>query len=123
MKYQLANGMEYNFEDHNQQYLANTLLGMIAKGVSVNSLIKHLTSLEQETRKACPLAVEQLTDRQQTVLDYICRGFTAKEVAELLDISYFTVTTHLKEIYRKLDVNNRAEAIFEARQLGLIQTL
>lgn len=60
-----------------------------------------------------------LTDRQLTVLDYICRGFTSMETANLMDISYYTVTTHLKQIYRKLNVSNRAEAIFEARQLGV----
>ena len=121
MKYRLANGMEYSLNDDNQQHLANLVLGMIAKGTPLSTLIARLTFLAQDSNQGDSQLTEQLTERQLMVLDCICRGFTSKEVADLLDISYFTVTTHLKDIYRKLNVNNRAEAIFEARQLGLFQ--
>ncbi|MGB0722838.1 MAG: LuxR C-terminal-related transcriptional regulator [Gammaproteobacteria bacterium] len=64
---------------------------------------------------------ERLTNREQEILKSIAKGYTAKEIAELEGVTYYTVTTHVKNIYRKLAVNSRTEAIFEAIQLGLIQ--
>ncbi len=64
--------------------------------------------------------VENLTDKQQSILLLISQGFTSQEIAEKQGISYHTVTTHIKNIYGKLQVNNRAEAVYRAREQGLI---
>jgi len=61
-----------------------------------------------------------LTDREMDILWGIAKGFTYKDVAERLGISSNTVPTHIKNIYRKLEVNSRSEAVFEAIQRGLI---
>ena len=42
-------------------------------------------------------------------------------VAELLDMSAHTVTTHVKRIYQKLAVHSRGEAVYEATQMGLLR--
>jgi DNA-binding NarL/FixJ family response regulator len=62
-----------------------------------------------------------LTERELTVLNALSRGFTYSEVAEQLGLSSHTVGTHVKHIYRKLEVCSRSEAVFEAAQLGLIR--
>ena len=61
-----------------------------------------------------------ITPRETEVLTLVARGYSNAEVAGLLHMSANTVTTHTKSIYRKLAVNSRSEAVFEAAQLGLI---
>ncbi|MBN4076852.1 response regulator transcription factor [Mariprofundus ferrooxydans] len=61
-----------------------------------------------------------LTVREKDVLNMLARGYSRLETATNLEISPHTVTTHIKNIYRKLAVRSRTEAIFEASQLGLI---
>jgi DNA-binding NarL/FixJ family response regulator len=61
-----------------------------------------------------------LTDKETEVLTELARGYSYKEVAIRLDISHHTVADHVKAIYRKLSVNSRSEAVFEAMQSGLI---
>jgi DNA-binding NarL/FixJ family response regulator len=60
-----------------------------------------------------------LSPRETEVLRLIGRGLKAGEVANTLSISPQTVTTHVKTIYRKLDITSRAEAALEARKRGL----
>ncbi|MGZ3184121.1 MAG: response regulator [Telluria sp.] len=62
-----------------------------------------------------------LTPRETDTLDLIARGYTYDEVAHLLAVSLSTVQTHIRGIYRKLCVNSRSEAVFEANKLGLLQ--
>lgn len=67
-----------------------------------------------------PIANGHLTDKETEVLTELARGYSYKEVAVRLDISHHTVADHVKAIYRKLCVNSRSEAVFEAMQNGLI---
>lgn len=62
-----------------------------------------------------------LTEKEILVLTDLAKGFRYKEVARLHGISPNTVADHVKSIYRKLAVNSRSEAVFEAVQAGLIQ--
>jgi len=61
-----------------------------------------------------------LTPRETEILWSIAKGLTYAEVAEQLGLSRQTVPVHIKSIYRKLQVGNRSEAVFEASRLGLI---
>lgn len=61
-----------------------------------------------------------LTAREMDILWGIAKGFTYEELAGRLGISRQTVPVHIRNIYRKLSVNNRSEAVFEARQRGLL---
>ena len=61
-----------------------------------------------------------LTPREQEVLNAIARGFSYREVADILNMSAQTVPVHVRNIYRKLDAGNRSEAVFEATRQGLI---
>lgn len=60
-----------------------------------------------------------LTERQIKILTLVNQGYSSKEIAAKLNISYHTVTTHVKNIYRKLEVNNRMSALKRAQGLGL----
>jgi DNA-binding NarL/FixJ family response regulator len=62
-----------------------------------------------------------LSAREQQVLGYITKGFTANEIAKLMALSHFTVRTFVRRIYSKLNVTSKAEAIYEAKSLGLLE--
>ena len=62
-----------------------------------------------------------LTARELESLDLIARGYTYAEIAKLLDLSISTVQTHVKNLYAKLSVHSRGEAVFEAHKLGLLK--
>lgn len=61
-----------------------------------------------------------LSAREQEVLEHITKGFTSDEIAVMLGVSRHTVLTYVRRIYAKLEVNSKAEAIFEARTQGLL---
>jgi LuxR family maltose regulon positive regulatory protein len=64
--------------------------------------------------------VEPLSEREMDVMKLLLQGCTDKKIAETLVIARETVHKHLKNIYGKLDVHSRAEAIVRARELGLL---
>ncbi|HEY5638175.1 MAG TPA: response regulator transcription factor [Burkholderiales bacterium] len=61
-----------------------------------------------------------LSPREREILNAISRGYTYAEVGKLHGISAATVHTHLRRIYRKLEVRSKTEAIFEANRMGLL---
>ena len=61
-----------------------------------------------------------LTPREQEVINLISKGFTYKEVAQTLNMSFNTVPVHIRNIYKKMQANNRSEAVHEARILGIL---
>ena len=58
--------------------------------------------------------IEILTDREKQILDLLAKGFIYKEIAADLDISYETVKKHIQNIYEKLQVQNKVEALNKA---------
>jgi DNA-binding NarL/FixJ family response regulator len=62
-----------------------------------------------------------LTKREAAILDLIARGDSYGDVAKRLSLSVGTVQTHIKNIYDKLSVHSRGEAVFEAHRRGLLQ--
>ena len=58
----------------------------------------------------------RLTAREEEVLNLVARGYRSKEIGEALGVSVQTVETHLRNVYEKLHVRSRAEAV--ARFLG-----
>jgi len=53
---------------------------------------------------------QDLSAREQEILDTLSRGSTNSDIAEALEISLFTVKNHLKRIFRKIGVSNRTQA-------------
>ncbi|MEZ4709622.1 MAG: response regulator transcription factor [Caldilineaceae bacterium] len=69
-------------------------------------------------RQASPMRTvdrkDTLTRREQEVMQILVKGFSNKEIANRLTISERTVQTHLSNIFNKLDVSSRTEAVLEA---------
>jgi len=61
-----------------------------------------------------------LTAREREILKMVVEGHNHLNIAALISISHETVRTHVKNIYKKLHVTSRSEAIMKARQQGLV---
>lgn len=61
-----------------------------------------------------------LSARETEVLELVTKGFTANEISEMMQVSRHTVLTFVRRIYTKLKVTSKAEAIYEARNRGLL---
>jgi DNA-binding NarL/FixJ family response regulator len=73
------------------------------------------------TRSTAPDETPQLLSaREKEVLELITKGFTANEIAKLMSLSPFTVRSFVRRIYSKLNVTSKAEAIYEARNQGIL---
>lgn len=88
-------------------------------------IVTSLQNAGPATEGPVPMGTETnvqpvLTPREADVLKTIARGFSHREVAEILGISAQTVPVHARNIYRKLEATNKAEAVYIARQRGLI---
>lgn len=67
-----------------------------------------------------PVDVKSLSPREKEVLQLIAKGLSVVRAAQLLGLSRFTVQDHVKNIYAKLEVASRAEALMLATKLGLV---
>lgn len=65
-------------------------------------------------------AVTELSDRQGEVLTLVSRGYSNSQIAEALGVSDSTVDTTLRRTFKKLDVNNRIDAVVKAIGGGMI---
>ncbi|MBI4671430.1 MAG: hypothetical protein HY741_07155 [Chloroflexi bacterium] len=70
---------------------------------------------------ALPENVEALTDRELQVLHLVAQGLADKQIANQLVVATGTVKRHLNNIYGKLGVNSRTQALARARQVGWIE--
>jgi len=110
--------LKYN-EGHS---IIESIKSMLDGGAPISPVIARL--MLQRFKMPSPHVTdmdESLTERQIKILKFVSQGFSSKEIAQKLDISYYTVTTHIKNIYNKLQVNSRTEALHEAAKQGLIQ--
>jgi len=62
----------------------------------------------------------QLTAREKEILKWLVEGLSYKEMADRLSLSYHTIHTHLKNIYEKMHVNSKGEAISKAMRSKLV---
>jgi DNA-binding NarL/FixJ family response regulator len=89
----------------------------LAGGGSVGAADR--TGLVPDTAGNTPTR-QLLSAREQEVLSHIARGFSYVEIARLQSLSVHTVQSHIKNLYAKLSVHSRSEAVFEATRMGLI---
>lgn len=103
--------------------IADSLKVMTAGGSPVSPLIARsvLRALHSRNTAAPAPASDILSRRELDIMGLLAKGLTLTAIAEILSISEHTVTTHVKKIYKKLNVHSRGEAVYEARQLHLIQ--
>lgn len=125
-----AGAAGYLLKDSEPHKMVGEIRSMYAGGSPISPLIarKILTRFHDDGRPVTPQeqpAADKpraaLSLREKEVLDLITKGFTSDEIAGLMAVSRHTVLTFVRRIYAKLEVNSKAEAIFEARNRGLLE--
>jgi DNA-binding NarL/FixJ family response regulator len=114
----------YLLKDGTPRQIANSVRELLAGGAPISPPIARY--LLDRMRPVGAPASEQaadhgLTERELEVLRLVARGNSHREIAELLNISANTVGTHVRHLYRKLEVGSRSQAVYEAVSLGLIR--
>ena len=61
--------------------------------------------------------IGSLSEREIEIMKWVKFGKTNQEIAQILDISFFTVKNHLQRIFKKLDVLNRAQAVTNFKEM------
>ena len=79
------------------------------------------TNLSSGAGRPAAAAVRALLSvREQEVLELIARGFSYAEISKLKAVSVHTIQSHIKNLYAKLAVHSKSEAVYEATRLGLL---
>lgn len=95
--------------------------GAIAQENAEQAAIKNRVSVDANAvQYEVDPGTPTLSQREHEVLERIARGFSYAEIAKLGNISVNTVQTHIKNLYAKLAVHNKSEAVFEATRLGIL---
>jgi DNA-binding NarL/FixJ family response regulator len=133
-------------EMHVMQSLEAGAAGYLLKDTAAKSMVTEIRNIHQGGSPISPLIARQilmrfwnptkpildttqlvpekarvvLSAREQEVLEFITKGFTSDEIAGLISVSRNTIQTFVRRIYRKLQVKSKTEAIYEARNQGLL---
>jgi two-component system, NarL family, response regulator LiaR len=113
----LKNGATgYVLKDSMPGDIIESLRELMSGGAPMSRYIakKVINSFQHKPAAAVKLA--ELTDRENEILTLMATGLAVKEAAHQLTVSPHTVTQHLKNIYTKLHVNNRVEAVNRLNQ-------
>jgi DNA-binding NarL/FixJ family response regulator len=108
--------------------IANAIFQLMNGGAPISPAIaQHLlkrfrNTKEKPVEESSEHTMEALTKREQEILNFVSQGYTAHEIAEQINISHHTVNTHIRNIYSKLEVNSRAEAVMKGVQRGIIKS-
>jgi DNA-binding NarL/FixJ family response regulator len=97
--------------------------GFVSKGLGARDVMAaiRVIGLGGSVFGDTPAAAEDaLTEREREVLALVATGATNREIAEQLHLSHHTVKDHTRNVFRKLEVRNRAEAVQRAQRLGLL---
>ena len=105
----------YILKDAMPQEILSSLKDLYEGGAPMSRFIarKVISTFQQKEEKH---KLTELSERENEILELISTGLIVKEVSAKLFLSAHTVTKHLKNIYLKLHVNNRIEAINKFKQ-------
>lgn len=93
---------------NNRKYYSNEIMDVLIENRS------NMKSSEEQAR---------LTPTENEIVKLIAQGLTTREIAEKRNLSFHTVITHRKNIFRKLSINNTSELMMYAMRNGLIDSL
>ncbi|MCO4292677.1 response regulator transcription factor [Solitalea sp. MAHUQ-68] len=114
----LKNGADgYILKDSNIDDILSALTDLVSGGAPMSPYIarKVIGSFHQ-TKKPSP-PEQLLTQREKEILEFTATGLSYKEIADKLHLSNLTVKKHMRNIYTKLEVQNKIEALKKSRIL------
>ncbi|GLJ02585.1 response regulator transcription factor [Bacillus sp. YKCMOAS1] len=113
----------YLLKDASRENLFNTIEAAIRRDILLQSNVASKlfeSTTHKEPQEKLKTENHLLTEKEMLVLQAVARGFRSKEIAFDMGISERTVKAHLTNIYQKLNVTSRAEAIKTSIELGII---
>ncbi|AYJ90002.1 DNA-binding response regulator [Bacillus safensis] len=113
----------YLLKDASRENLFNTIEAAIRGDILLQSNVASKvfeSTVHKEPQEKLKTDNHLLTEKEMLVLQAVTRGFRSKEIAFDMGISERTVKAHLTNIYQKLNVTSRAEAIKTSIELGII---
>ena len=121
-----AGASGYLFKDEIARRLVASIDELFAGGVPLSS--EAAKALVASVRESSPSTAQSalappdvsLTQRERDVLSALTRGLTYEQIGVVLDVSENTIRTHVRALYRKLDVSSRTEAVLLAARYGFI---
>jgi DNA-binding NarL/FixJ family response regulator len=121
-----AGAAGYLLKDSSPARIADEIRSLASGGSPISPIIARqiLARFQQGSlanRQQAVTAPSPLSARESEVLDFITKDFTTQEIAKLMALSHSTVRSFVRRIYSKLKVSSKAEAIYEARTLGLLR--
>jgi len=118
-----AGASGYLLKDDNFIEINNAISQMLEGGSPISpSIARHLLSELSLSSASQEPADDQkvLSNREHEILMLVSKGYTSKEIGVMLELSFHTVNAHVKNIYKKLSVSNKTEAIYEATKKGIL---
>ncbi len=79
-----------------------------------------ISSVNRNNTKKEPGLHKELTPAELEILQLVAKGYTSPEIGELTNRAPSTVLVHIRNIYKKLSVHSRGEAVYEAISMGLV---
>lgn len=122
-----AGATGYLLKDSSQDDLVRAIRivhsgGSLIQPGLARKVLKEFAHLARETTGQPRFhTLRELSDREIEVLQYVAEGKSNKEIADQLVISEKTVKAHLRSIFRKLEVGDRAQAVAHAMRKGLVE--
>ncbi|MCH1638956.1 response regulator transcription factor [Paenibacillus timonensis] len=112
------------FDDYAVQAFEVNALDYLMKPVTKQRFARTWEKIREKYREEAseeePASTGLLTGQETRIVQYIAEGLSNRQIAELLHITSETVKSHLKNVFRKLDVNNRVKALQRAKELKII---
>lgn len=118
------------FEDNDNIFdaLCAGATGYMLKSTDLNKLIQSIVEVNRgespmsgsiarkvignfQNRKTSDEYLKLLSEREREILDYLARGLRYKEIASRINVSIETVRTHIRNVYEKLQVSSRTDAL------------
>ncbi len=123
-----AGASGYLLKDNTSKNMLDEIRSLHGGGSPISPLIARQILMRFRNKKntfellAKPMSDKPaLSARELEVLALTTKGYTSSEIAKLISVSQHTVLTYVRRIYVKLKVNSKAEAIYEARNQGLLE--
>lgn len=109
-----AGAKGYLLKNTSPQELVEALADLWNGGSPMNSQIarKVVSSFNNQPTK---LLAEELSEREKEILNWLAQGYRYREIGDKLHISLHTVRTHIRNIYAKLEVNSKVQALNKLR--------
>jgi DNA-binding NarL/FixJ family response regulator len=119
-----AGATGYLLKDDAAVGIGEAIRQMLAGGSPISPaiarhLIRHFRPDSNQAQAPTPIT---LTPREMEILTLASKGFSYAETAALLGLTSSTVSSYTKNIYGKLAVSSRSEAVYEATRMGLINS-